>query len=170
MINSSLDIEPPSKFEGKKEVKGKNKNLPHLIISLGSEKNKSKSADVGKNLEKEVVFNWQKNNFDVDYLKKEESYLEGSLNLTNKVISFSKSNMTSNQIILSSNYIKKEDNISSTDKKPSISYDMSSTYSFILPIKEENKKDYMPYESKEQDKKEIIYPVYNFDEETKEKN
>ena len=168
MTKLLLDAEPPSRFEGKKEVKGKNKNLPHLIVSLRNEKNKSKSANVGKSLEKEVVFNWQKNSFDFNYFKKEESYMENNLTLTAKEISFSKPNMTSDPAMLNFHYIGKEENVSSTDKKPQGFYSMNSPYSFMLPIKEENKKDYMPYESKEQDKKEIVYPVYNFDEKTTE--
>lgn len=166
MTKLSLDAEPPSKFEGKKEVnRKKNGTIPQLIIFLRTNKNKT---GVIKNLEKKVIANGQKNIINTDYLKNEEIYTENNSTLTNNSIEFTNTN--SSRAMLNSYYIQKEKNTEFTRKDFSKFYDMNFSYSFIPQIKEENKKEDLSAQSKEQETKEIQYAIYNFDEEAAQEN
>jgi hypothetical protein len=164
MTKLSLDAEPPSKFEGKKEVKRKSGTLPQLIIFLKSDKSKYKQKNNSRNLEKEVVYDWQKNNLSLDYIKKEENYIEGSLNLTSNTISFSKPNTTFTQSSIESNYRQSEKNIDSTRKDFSVAYEVSPYYS-IQKARNEGTEGYSDSKSSE-----IFFPLYDLDGETKPEN
>jgi len=170
MTKLSLDAEPPSKFEGKKETnKKRNENIPRLIVFLRTEKNKNKTSNPERNLERKLISDKPKNIFDVDYLKSEGNYIEESLTLTNSSIEFTNSNTTSNSNVLNSNYIRKENNIDSTRKDLSRFYDMNFSYSFIPETKEKDKREDLSY-SREQETKETIYATYNLDEDTAQEN
>jgi hypothetical protein len=165
MENSALDIEPPSKFGGKKEVnKKKNGNNYPLIILLKNDRGKNKIIASARNLEKKVIYERQKNIIDCDYLKNDEYAVEENLTLTNKSVEFTKTSGSHfSQIIPDFHYEQKINNTDFTEKKPSNFYSMNSQYSFIPPIKEENKKEDLPAQIKEESK-EIQYAIYNFDE------
>lgn len=168
MKNSGLDSEPPSKFEGKKEVKKKNGTLPQLIVSLRNEKNNNRSANIAKNLEKEVISNWERNIFDIGYLKNEEGYVENNFTLTNNVILFAKPNITSNRAILESHYSQRLNNINFTENNSQKFYERNPYYS-IQKSKEE-KKDNFSIQSKEQIEKETFYLMYGPDEDAEKGN
>jgi hypothetical protein len=165
MTKLSLDAEPPSKFDGKKEVnRKKNGTIPQLIIFLRTNKN-----NITKNLEKKVIADGKNNIINFDYTKNETTYSEENLTSTNK-IEFVNTNLSINQAMLNSHYMQKENNFDFTRKDISKLYNMNSSYSFIPHIKEENKKEDLSVQSKEQESKEIQYPLYNFDEELTQEN
>jgi hypothetical protein len=164
MTKLSLDAEPPSKLEGKKEVKRKNGTLPQLVIFLKSDKSKNKHQNSSKNLEKEVVSAWQKNSLDIDYIKKEENYIEGSVTLTNNIISFSKPNITSNQSFIESNYRQNERSTDLTVKDFPNAYGISQYYS-IQKARNEGTEGYSDSKSSE-----IFFPLYDLDGEKKPEN
>jgi hypothetical protein len=171
MKNLSLDAEPPSKFDGKKEVKRKkNETLPHLVILLGNEKIRNKTNNSTKNLENEIKKNFQKYFFNSDYLKKEGGSIEGNLTSTKNIIEFTNTNTAFNQTILDSHYAEKVNNVGFKERKSSNFYEMNTFYSFTPKIREEDKKEDLSTLPKEQESKEISYTLYNFDEETEQEN
>jgi hypothetical protein len=170
MKNSSLDAEPPSKFAREKEVnKKRNETFSPLVVFLGTEKSKNKITDY-INLEGKVISDRQKQNFDVSYLINEESFSEDNLTLTSKNIEFINKNISSNNILLSSHYAQNENNTEFTRKDVSRFYDMTSPYSFIPKIKEENKKEELSPQFREQEIKEPTYVLHNLDEEPKQES
>lgn len=172
MEKLSLDSEPPSKFVEKKEVnKKKNGTNYPLIILLKNDRSKIRIITSAKNLEKKVISERQKNIIDVDYLKNDGYTVEENLTTTNQSIEFTKTSSTHpNQIIPDFHYGQKMNNIEFKEKNISTFYNITSSYSFIPQIKEENKREDLSEQSKEQETKETPYLVYNFDEETKQEN
>ena len=111
MTKLSLDAEPPSKFEGKKEVKKKNGTNYPLIVLLKNDRSKTKIISSAKNLEKKVIDERQKKIINIDYLKNEGYAIEESFTVTNESIGFTKtSNTHSNQIIPDFHYGQKINN------------------------------------------------------------
>jgi len=172
MKNSSLGVEPPSKFDGKKEVYGKrNKPFSSLIVSLENTKNKNRSINSVKNIEKKVIFESQMYNLDINYLKNGEGFAEGNFTSTNKSVEFTKVFDTNfNKILSEFNYKQTTNDNEFVGKKVSKFYDMNSSYFFTPQIREEYKKDNLYNPPEEQKTKEISYPIYNFDEATKQEN
>lgn len=170
MEKLSLDAEPPSKFRGEKEVnKKKNGNLHQLILSLKGEKNRNRNINSRKNLEKQVRLNWQDYVFDIDYLKNNNSLVEETLtSRTNVVIFTSALDRNKNQVISQFNYSQNRNNTGIRERKLLTSYEINSPYSFTPQIKEEEKKEDLSTQSKEQETKEASYILHNFEEETKQ--
>lgn len=174
MKNSSLGVEPPSKFDGKKkEVYGKNRNraFSSLSVSLEDDKNKNRSINSAKNIEKKVIFESQMYNLDINYLKNSERFAEGNSTSTNKSVEFTRVfNTNFNQIISEFNYEQITNDEEFAGKKISKFYDMNSSYFFTPKVREEYKKDNLYNPPEEQKTKEISYPIYDFDEATKQEN
>jgi len=170
MKNSSLGVEPPSKFDGKKEVYGKkNKPFSSLIVSLEDNKSKNRTIDPAKSIEKKVIFESQMYNLNINYLKNGEGVVERNSTATNKSVEFTKIfNTNFNKIISNFHYGQTTNDIEFTEKGVSKFYDINLPYSFIPQIKKENKEDYLSAQPKEQETKEILYTLYNFDEKAKQ--
>jgi hypothetical protein len=161
MIHLSLDAEPPPKFNGKKEVnKRKNGTLSKVV----------------KNLEKQLILNRKENDFEIGYLINERNFSEDNLTLTKKTIEFTNANISSNRFILNSYYKQKQNTLDITRKDFPKFYNVTTSYSFMPQIKQEDKKEdssQSTTQSKEQETKEIspiIYNLYNFEEEKKQEN
>jgi hypothetical protein len=167
MINLSLDDEPPSKFEGKKEVnKKKSEPLHQLIFSLRNRKNKIKFTSSRKNLEEQIKSDLAKYIFDAEYLKTSENYPESNSTPTVNVIEFTNVLTTNqNQIIPDFNYGEKKSSTEFSEKKFSNFYEMKSSYYFAPETIRENKKEDSYEQPKEEDSEEIPYMVYAFEEE-----
>jgi hypothetical protein len=171
MTTLSLDSEPPSKFEGKKEVsRKKNRDIPQLVFLLKNEKIKSKANSSVKNLEKKVILEKQKSNINLDYIKNDEYAFEENLTKTNESLEFTSMSRTPIQDIPEFSYGQSIRNIEFKEKNTPIFYDMTSSYSFIPQKKEESKKEELSELPREQEIKEIQYTLYNFEEETKQEN
>lgn len=173
MIKLSLDNEPPSKFEGKKEVsKKKSEPLHQLIFSLRNRKNKIKFTNSRKNLEEQIKSDWAKYIFDTEYFKTSENYLGSNSTPTVNVVEFTNILDTNqNQIMPDFHYGQKKSNTDFAEKKVSGFYEMSSSYSFTPQIKEENKRVDSYDQPKEQESEEIpLYTLYNFEEQAEQEN
>jgi len=164
MKNSSLGAEPPSKFDGKKEVKKKNGNLPRLIVLLKNEKSKNKHVNSAKNLEEKTKTESKKYSFNINYLKNEENFIEENSTPTNEVLEFTSSNINLNQDVLNFYFRQEKTDFITPNETFSEVYEMSSNYSFIQETRGEEKKE-SSYVPKEQETKEISYAIYDFDEE-----
>jgi hypothetical protein len=169
MKNSSLDAEPPSKFTREKEVR-KNGNLNQLILSLKNEKIKSKYESHEKNIEKRVILDFQDYIFDLAYLKTNNGFTE-EISATTKSVTF-KNNLDTNpnQIASGFNYSQRISTTEITDKKPSNFYTITSSYYFTPQVREENKKEELSPQFREQEIKEPIYVLHNLDEEPKQES
>lgn len=166
-MKKSLDAEPPS-IVRTKEVSMKKGNLNQLILLLKNEKHKSKSVDSGreKNLENNIRLNSQDYVFDSEYLKTNNGFSE-AVSVTVKSLSFT-GNLDSNpnQIIQDNTYLKNRSDIELADKKKYTNfYEMKPSYSFVPKVNEEAKKTDLSSQYKEQDNKEILYTLYQDDEE-----
>jgi len=167
MIKLSLDDEPPSKFEGKKEVnKKKSEPLHQLIFSLRNRKNKIKFTSSRKNLEEQIKSDLAKYIFDAEYFKTSENYPESNSTPTVNVIEFANVLATNqNQIIPDFNYGEKKSDTGFSEKKFSNFYEIKSSYYFAPEIRRENKKEDSYEPQKEEESEEIPYMVYAFEEE-----
>jgi hypothetical protein len=168
MKNPSLDAEPPSRFEGKKEVNKKKNQL--LIVLLKNEKSKRGGSSV-RNLERDIKEERQKYSLNTTYLNsKEESYKDNQT-FTRKTFEFTSTlNINKNQIDTSFDYVQKSNSLEFPEKKFQGFYGIISSYSFIPKIKEEKREEEMQNQSKEHESEESFYLLYKLDEETEGEN
>ena len=97
MIQLLSDNEPPPKFQRKKEVKNKGKNLPQLVFSLKIENNgNTLNNSNNKKLEDRIKNNPVNNQYLEDYSALEKSFSKNSTTTSQKKIRFSEIN-TSNE-------------------------------------------------------------------------
>lgn len=170
MKNSSLALEPPPKYDGKKEVKRKNRILNSLVGSLKNEKNRNKTENSIKNLEEKTENREQTYSFDIDYTKNQENFIgenftaiKGSLEFTKKSASYP------NSSLLNLHYGQMTNDVEFKGKNLPGFYDIGSLYSFTPSIKEKTKEE-SSYQSEEHEEKEVQYILYNFGEETTEES
>lgn len=169
-MKNSLDSEPPSIVRIKEVSRKRNTNLNQLILSTKSDKNKDNSIRTGKSLEKQVRLKFQDYRLDENYMRKNNDSMEDISSTTKKLSFISALDTDSKNIISDFNYFQKINNISHTERKPSSFYEMNSSYSFIPKIIEEDRMDDSSYKPKEQETKETIYVLNNFDEEPKKED
>lgn len=169
MIQVSLDDEPPPVFRGKKEVKKKGKTLPQLVFSL---KNKSNGNSLRESNNKKLEDKIKNNSKDVsspnDYSALEKTSSKENVNLTQDSIKFSVQNNTKeNSDIIFIEYLKINRENGDENEENTIFYTKNTEYNFIFSqtfIKYNNKKENNYSESKEQEKKDVIYNLRPFEE------
>jgi hypothetical protein len=180
MEKLSLDDEPPPRFRGEKEVsRRKNKNLPQLIFSTRNEKNKEKSIENIKNIEKKVKTNIQEYQHDANYSSLERYFSEdNNQSSTLKNLEFTRPTTTGpNSISQNFNYFQGKESTMSIENRIQNFYGISSSYSFTAfrgeqtstrqeysRKKEEYSESKEHLEKEEKEEKEIIYTLHEFEE------
>lgn len=166
MKQSSLDLEPPPRILREKETsKKKDKTLNQLIISL---KNKASSNNLkNKNLEKledKIKTNNKNISSTGEYSSLENYFSEKNIDSSQKEIKFLKRSSSNGDLNKENiTYVKNNEE----NKENSSFYLKNTEYKFISSqtfIKYDNKKENNYSESKEQEKKEIIYNLRPFEE------
>ena len=170
MIQLLSDNEPPPKFQRKKEVKNKGKNLPQLVFSLKIENNSNTiNNSNNKKLEDRIKNNPVNNQYLEDYSALEKSFSKNSTTTSQKKIRFSEIN-TSNESLsqINTDYLEINKENSVKNRKNQNFYFKNTEYNFIFFqtfIKDDNKEKKYYLELREKQEKDKIYSLSSFDEE-----